>query len=208
MTDEEWSGLSKKLQEKLIAKHADCNVDYQWWDCIYSDFKEDAKEVGIRVDNVTFSGFYCQGGHAAFEGQVEDWARMFRKLGLLLKFNMYWDALDVMHFMADTNWGRYGMSYDCEFEPYEACPYDEDDDPLRWDAWHLNRPTTADLDELEKDTRQVFENLASTLYKNLEAEYEYLTSEESVTEYIKAHIDITEVKEDFEEFFEDEIVPL
>ena len=42
-----WEALDKRYKEKLIDKHRDVNVDYEWWGCTHENFKEQMKEIGI-----------------------------------------------------------------------------------------------------------------------------------------------------------------
>ena len=40
-----WEALDKRRKEKLIDKHRDVNVDYEWWGCTHENFKEQMKEI-------------------------------------------------------------------------------------------------------------------------------------------------------------------
>lgn len=60
-------------RELLLERHRYINVEHDhWWDCVYADFKEDMREVGIHVDRVYFSGFWSQDGGACFEGSFDN----------------------------------------------------------------------------------------------------------------------------------------
>ncbi len=39
--------LSKEAQEKVIDRHRDINVSFDWWEFIY----EDAKNIGLKIDS-------------------------------------------------------------------------------------------------------------------------------------------------------------
>jgi hypothetical protein len=55
-------------QQRLIEQHRDCNLDHDWWDNTYADFKEVACAFGVRLDldQIHFSGFWSQGDGASF----------------------------------------------------------------------------------------------------------------------------------------------
>lgn len=55
-----------ELLEKVIEKHRDINVSFDWWDFIYEDFNERNNEY-FGIDKIYFSGFWSQGDGAMFE---------------------------------------------------------------------------------------------------------------------------------------------
>ena len=186
--DPRWQNLTHKERVAYLEKHRDVNVDHHgWWDSVYEMFIEDMVAIGISVaeDDITFFGFWSQGDGAAFEGRVDDWAKMFKRLGLLPSLFFYYDNLTEMKFKAldpRANCMRYDYYFDLE-----VCPYDEDDDPIQYSLWYLMRPSNKDLDDLETKLIHVFEEAANKLYKDLEAEYECLTDDEQIIEYILEH---------------------
>ena len=40
----------------------------EWWDCTYEDAKTIAAIMGIEIDKINFTGFWCQGDGAQFTG--------------------------------------------------------------------------------------------------------------------------------------------
>ena len=76
----------------------------------------------------------------------------------------------------------------------EDSPYDREEDPLRYHAWRMGVPSEEDLSNLEDKLREMFENAAGKLYKDLESEYEFLTDDERIIEYILDH-EAEELKE-------------
>lgn len=44
--------------------------DYEWWDHIYEDAKEDARALGFDIESICFSGFWAQGDGASWTGGV------------------------------------------------------------------------------------------------------------------------------------------
>jgi hypothetical protein len=54
------SGLKMVKSEHrsaLLEKYRHINVEHvEWWDCVYVDFREDMKVVGINVNRMYFTG--------------------------------------------------------------------------------------------------------------------------------------------------------
>ena len=181
----------------LIEKYRDINVAHNWYESVIEQFKADMAAIGIKVGEVYFSGFWSQGDGACFEGRVIDWDKFLAHLG-------YTDPVLVDH--AYNYWefscsqkGRYYHEYSVEFDYYTPMPdsrTDEEDfinsfgpydpDDLRSRAWFavLDQYSHINFAETIKD---VFRDHMRSLYRKLEAEYDYLTSDEAVWEAIVAN---------------------
>jgi hypothetical protein len=192
----EWEALSNKRQEQLLEKYRD-PCDYGWWDFVYEGFREQCADIGIQVDDITFSGFWSQGDGAAFEGRVTEWAPVLFRLGRPHWLN--WAVENTWTFYSAT--GRSNcMSFGCDM-PMLDNPYDEDEEPLQHSAWLIKHqpPSERELEQLESDLQGLFNDLADDLYKHLEEEYEYLTSDETTLEYILDNVEIHELDLDEDE---------
>lgn len=198
--DPRWVDLPYKTRHRLLAKYRNVNVEWDWWDSTYDLFIADMDEIGVHIDSkdIFFSGFWSQGDGAAFGGAVDDWGKVFRHLGLLPMFLFYHEQMSYMRFRSSTTRNN-NMTFDAVLTLMDS-PYDREEDPLRYHAWHMGVPSEEDLSDLEDKLREMFENAASKLYKDLESEYEYLTDDERVIEYILDH-----EAEELEEKDEDEI---
>lgn len=179
-----WNALNKRNQEKLLEKHRDIYVHDDWWDSVREMLDEDMKQVGVTVTQMYFSGFWSQGDGAEFHGYVNDWAEFLTAVGKPELINF---ALEHGERLSWNNSGRY-CGADCvNFNTavlWVDNPHDEDDEPVRFEAWQavhgeggaLYRASEVFVDYLKDRMRQ--------LYKDLEEEYECLTSDESVAEYL------------------------
>jgi hypothetical protein len=204
LEDPRWLALSKKRREQLLELHRDTNVEHDWWDSTIEDFKEHvAPLAGLDVDDVHFSGFWSQGDGAWFAGHVADWYIVLRDLGLLLKAHDYvpfhggdWSFKSIISH-------RHYMSFDSDMQ-VDVNPYDEDEDPLRYEVWEMRNMSQAEADDIESMVCKLFEGLASELYKNLENEYDYLTSDEVIVGWMLDNLRDDELK-DPEEEEDDEI---
>jgi hypothetical protein len=186
-------------KEQLIEKYRDINFYDNWYDSIYESFRDDMLLHGIKVDEIYFSGFWSQGDGACFEGSVYDWDLFLQSIGYTSK---------ALIQLASDNWatsvkhrGYYYhencTSFDHEWHlPKPDGNLDDElfidyfsrylPDDVRGMVW-LSMLKTVDYDKLMEAVEDAFRDHMRTLYRTLEAEYEYLTSDEAVWEAIVAN---------------------
>lgn len=204
LEDPRWTALPKHRQDELLEKYRYWDVcsSFEWWDCIEEQFKEECLNVGIRVDKMYFSGFGSQGDGACFRGRVVDWAAYLTEL----KFGQY------IKFASACGWsyyvttsGRYNHSGTMQGEADLGLtdeyfnPHDPDEDPLRHDAWNLvnkDVPTDLILGQIEDSITSDFRTRADDLYRRLEKEHDYLTSDEYVVERLLDEMSDEELRGD------------
>ena len=184
-----FSELSNEAKETAIRKQRENEyyLDYEWWDCIYEGFKETAKDKGFDVDKIYFSGFWSQGDGAMFEGSVDFnvWKptnidrRVVRCIdsGLI---DLYWSVKHRGHYY-------HSGCRKIDFDGGNGIPY----------TWKSGIGATGriidELDKIEQQLEEDYEDLCSDLYRSLEKEYEYLMSDEVITEELTANdYDFTE----------------
>lgn len=196
MTPDEIAKIPQPIIDKLVEKFYEFNIDYDWWDSTYDAFTIDMVAKGIDVDKMYFSGFCSQGDGACFEGSVNDWELMLKSIG-------YTDP--VLAKFADDNWafysthsGRYHHSNCMSFnDPLEGTGETEewlisvygpvaDDDDLRNHVWAA-KLTQFDFEQIHNELCEAFKSRADDLYKMLENEHDYLTSEECILESLHAN---------------------
>ena len=186
-----------KIPDEVLDEHREINVHDKWWENVYDEFREDMGNIGIDVDRIYFSGFWSQGDGACFEGSIDSWEAFLPTIG-------YNHPVLIAHALAYWTWrtqhrGNYyhanSVNHDDETEePYGFCndeafvhyysPYPEND--LRSTAW-LAVLKTFDYDQIRSDIKEALTDHMNDLYKRLENEYEYLTSDEAVAETIMAN---------------------
>lgn len=208
-------------QLALIEEHRHWNVDHgtEWWDATYDDFVEVAAAFGITVprDQISFSGFWSQGDGASFEprtfsaydvimaaivverekphGDTPDgYAAAFAEMAQLLTTTFGplaltspegREAAEYVEFVSQ----RVSRSYchECtvrldtegETAAIEACPEFE-----------------GLLATLDTQMGDALECIAKALYKTLEQEYYYLTSDDAVWDSLVANDITVEDEED------------
>jgi hypothetical protein len=155
---------------------------YDWWDGVYEYFKETCDGLGIRVDQIAFSGFWSQGDGAAFEGRV-DLTKFMEHKGLHIEHPALYLAVkdDGSYFLvrcSRTNNMR-GGEYECYANQTAPSGIFEG---LDQEAWEELVEVQEEDAQLEDAALEYCKELAGGLYRDLETEYEYLTSEESFIE--------------------------
>jgi hypothetical protein len=176
--------LTDEQRAKALEHHHDWNVDGEWWDSIYDDAKTVADLMGLEIDQIFFRGFCSQGDGACFEGTIRP------AKGIVAAVKAYAPQDTELHAIATeiaelqriafytasatvTQSGHYhherSMSVEVDYERGKA---DED----AWKDW--------------------CSDFALWIYKRLESEYEFLTSDEAVAESLRANEVEFEIEED------------
>jgi hypothetical protein len=170
-----------------LGPHADC------WDVVYEDFERVCEILGLRLKTtvvrlmgggtrqkpcIWFSGFWSQGDGACFEGylghakgaaaRIRDYAptdlglhAVADRLQAIQRRNFYQRAADISHR------GRYSHEY--------TMLVDVTRDGAAW------QPPTGDAEEI---VTEALRDLARWLYRQLQTEYDHLTSDEAIEDGI------------------------
>jgi len=182
-----------EISDSLIEKYRHWNVEHvEWWQCTYEDFKQQMGEQGIYVSDMYFSGFWSQGDGACFEGFVEDMKQyleknfkpddypMIRKLvdgGGSVKFSVEHSG----HYYHE-NCTRFYIEAD-RLEHVLDAPSDFHVAVLE----NYDQLLDGEIVDFEKESVEIFKNFMRKFYRDLEKEYDYLTSDEAVKEAIVAN---------------------
>lgn len=170
------SELTGTARETALAKLAEWATDDSFW---YESVIEDAKTIGalmgIEIEDVFFSGFSSQGDGACFTGTyswrkgcvqlVKEYAPQDKTLHLIVHALQKIQAPNFYRLTANvTHHGHYSHEY---------CTSIEVDGEL-----------VADAEDALKDALRDY---MRWIYRQLEAEYEYRTSEEALLEDAEAN---------------------
>lgn len=182
-----------EISDSLIEKYRHWNVEHvEWWQCTYEDFKQQMGEQGIYVSDMYFSGFWSQGDGACFEGFVEDMKQyleknfkpddypMIRKLldgGGSVKFSVEHSG----HYYHE-NCTRFYIEAD-RLEHVLDAPSDFHVAVLE----NYDQLLDGEIVDFEKESVEIFKNFMRKFYRDLEQEYDHLTSDEAVKEAIVAN---------------------
>ena len=194
--------LSPEAQENALNNNRDINVDYEGWeDGVTEGFKEDMGEIGIDDITISYTGFNSQGDGASFTSDDVDTRKLFDAVGIKSNkaLNMevdderskgedkeFYDLLDTMEEVGqlDRNrikpeeikvWIKRTDRHHYHYNTVEA-EVEIWDEPDGWEE-----PDTFTVDIADQVTQYVRE-LCKDLYRSLEKEYDYLTSDEGVKE--------------------------
>ena len=181
--------LGKQAKEKALTKFRYLNVDFNWWNDEYEDFIELCSYLGVIVikDSIKFSGFYAQGDGSAFSADV--------------------DIIKLRNAIRTEAWRSYAPSQDFKFrelnadrrvlrliergllpgEPQIIARYRTYGIVTDLGISVVNENRSHDLvfdelDKVEEWLRTIAETLNRYLFKTLEYQYEFLTSDTTVKE--------------------------
>jgi len=175
-------------QNELIEKHWDINVDHEWWDCTYEDFKLEMQTKGITVDDIRFTGFYSQGDGASFTGRVD--MEQFLKA-----HNLEQDYMGATFFAGQGElWaeitrgsGRYAHEHSVEATLVDDT-YNNFDDEVRFEVYtRMEEVLNDEWKDLEEEVNKICRGYMQDLYKQLRDEYEALTTKEAIWDTIVAN---------------------
>lgn len=181
--------------------------DYEWYDYLLNDFKEQGKAKGFDIEDIRFTGFWSQGDGASWTGDVDivkyieannlQADPQWFGLGELVKGE--WVARYVGVYTRDPRNSHYNTM---RSEWYRDTQYDEssvfDAGPLMG-ALVSKVADSVDWELCEEHMLEDAKSFADDMYKALREEYEYLTSEESFIEHCECNEVMFEVEVDEEE---------
>ena len=183
---------NSEQRELLLERHRYINVEHDhWWDCVYEDFKQDMREVGIHVNRIYFSGFCSQGNGACFEGTFDN-VRTYLDHHHKDQYPMIRKLLehDGEVYAECKHSGHYYHQYCTEFWVVSDTLTGMLPQPTEFheqivDQW--DKLLDDEVDALEQDITEQWRSYMGDLYRKLEEQYDYLVSDEAVWETIEAN---------------------
>lgn len=200
---ERFDALDERDKAKILDKHRHWNTEVDWWDSAYDRFKEDMDAKGIHVTNIYFSGFSSQGDGACFEGAVYDWPVFLKALGydnhVLIDFAKDTWSFNVKHrgHYYHENCTSFHMEFPLpeDYEEWDFLQVYGCGEELR-DAALITALSVHSGNALEAQFTDAFKDHMRDLYRRLEEEHEYLTSDEVVLETLDANDMLDELIEE------------
>jgi hypothetical protein len=183
--------MESKLNNDLIEKHRTINVDhYDWYESVYESFIERMERQGITADEIHFSGFWSQGDGASFNGCINP-LRFLRKhfpkdYPMLRKVVALGGRVHLAWKHSGHYYHEYSNTFDLDVEGFEYLmeqPTDFHEQVVN----SLNDKLQEELNTFEDDAVPLIRGYMKELYRELEKEYYYLTSDEAVSESIIAN---------------------
>lgn len=216
MTDarERFDALPKNDQEAILEKHHDWNVDDDWWDSVYEQFKEKVAALGFDIDTnvsrtvsgkpltnheIFFSGFCSQGDGACFNGSVGKCETVFTRLAPILW--EHWSKIEVCTASWKSRDNHYCHSNTLSFSyEFEVPNQITDESDLRWHVMEqLRIELEAAWDTFTDALEAEVKGLCDKLYGDLSDEYDHLTSDEAILESLIANDQLNQEIDEYEQ---------
>lgn len=180
-----FSELSETAKERAIQRYCEMMPE-DWHECVIDDAKTCFGFLGYSIDDVFFSGFSSQGDGACFEGtwnpeavnaqDLKEHAPTDKELHRLADAMQEFAAVFTHSSANIKHTGRYchehSVSIDLDLGEAEV---------TRGESWEIVS------DEADNTFTDITRDCMHWIYKTLEKEYEYQTSEEQVSETSEAN---------------------
>jgi hypothetical protein len=177
VTAKELKELDPKRFDKEYYAWLEYAADYDWWEWLEDSFKCDMKEAGISVERIAFETYPR---NAMFDGHV-DVSRFMQHLILDEQYPALALAVAQDGSYVTVRSGRYGNAFNLNEHLYNTSPegvfrYLDDQ------AWEELLDEQLSQSELETRIEEFCADACSRLARDLEADYDHITSEESFIE--------------------------
>lgn len=177
-----FSELSDKAKEKAIEQYCDVNVYHEWWRFVYDDAKHIGKLMGLSDMDICFRCFSSQGDGASFTASFKHKAGMTKAIKeyapkdkeLLAIAKMISKAHKTAFYKVKGNISNKGF-------------YQHSGTMYIGDIYHEELDYNYNFETIESDLLEAFQAFADWIYKQLEQEYYFLTSPETVSDTIIAN---------------------
>lgn len=182
--------LTEDQKSKVIDDNRNINVDYDWQDYCIDDCKEIGNILGFEMKDIFFRGFYSQGDGACFTGKFSYSKGFLHKIKKDYSFEP-----ELINIASDLH------------ELYRKSFYTVNGNITHRGHYSHERSMSLDFDTYYTDTKglvdedewlDIIADFACLIYKRLESEYDYLTSDEQIMESLIANEVEFELDEDGE----------
>lgn len=160
--------LTPDGKKKAIQNLSNINTDYDWYEFLIEDLETQLDEIGFEGAKIAFSGFSSQGDGASFDATIN-----------LEKFT--------------TNKRLLSLARECDFRIDKtsfANHYSHEKTRfVEYNAIGSKRHTRINeaLQNLSNEIEALRLSKSKEIYRTLEEDFEYRTSEEAIIETIKAN---------------------
>lgn len=181
-----FSDLDEKTKAKVMEKYHDYNTSFDWWEVTYEYFAEKMRTKGIEVD--LKHTYFSQSDYATITAEVTDIDKFLNELGgfskketQLIKFAVHNGYISNLGCSAQ----RSSTSANVEWNnPHE---YNQGSSS---DAYRFAEKT---LESFSESVDCFFKDATREFYRDLQTDYEYLTSEEGLSESFDANECVFEI---------------
>jgi len=191
--------LSDKAKERAVSDYREHSMHDGWWDCVYDDYKQKCEAAGFNSPKFQFSGFGSQGDGASFgcsfsftgdeAGKFLSQAGKAALTTLQVELRLLGESgvpeLNASgHIVIEDS--RYAHANCMKFDiPFRLWSFTGE---FSTEGYELMEAFEAKYAEgVYESILEAARDIADDLYRDLEKEYEYLTSEETVAEMSEAN---------------------
>lgn len=170
----EYEELPEDIKEKVLQENRHINVEDSWWyEPVEDEWKERLEAEGFRGVKIAFSGFFSQGDGASFTAESVELPTFCKANKALTRFK----ALFKLEYLSACV-KRTSAHYVHE-------------NTVRGDVeteWLIETDKCYTLrGELESTLTQRVRELSKQIYRDLESEYYYMTSDEAVIDTLESN---------------------
>lgn len=189
------SELPPAVKQRLYEKWEPV-LDYDWWDSVYEQYKEDGEERGMSIDDIFFSGFSSQGDGACWKGtfdaekyleweETQDSIVFNDKETLFLKTVLDTGFIFLTAKTEVVAKGNYCNSSTMEVAEFEIDLWSEDGEEVTTGPLagmgkeEFSNQLEKLLPEINEKITTICRDFADEIYKSLEEAHDYLHSMEA-----------------------------
>lgn len=185
--------LSDAAKDKARSWYRELGPHDDWWDAVYEDFERICDILGVSLKTrpfrlmdggtrekpcIWFSGFWSQGDGACFEGYLS------HAKGATASIRDYAPQDETLHGIADRLQAIQRRNfYQLAAEASHRGHYYHEF-TMSVDVTRDNPGGQPPTDDAEEFVTEIFRDLARWLYRQLQVEYDHLTSNEAIEEGI------------------------
>jgi len=173
--------LTPEQQNKVLDNLRDINTNYEWWDDSVDFYKTLLGYIGFEGVEISFSGFSSQGDGASFTATRYSYAK---------------EAADKIKAEAPTD--EYFTQCATELQAIQRRNFYGITGSVKRKSYHYSHENTVEAElfkangdwATEKDHtffNSAIKSVMRYIYRQLEDEYDYLTSDEAIKETIEAN---------------------
>lgn len=209
VTAQELQSVDPAKFQKEYSRWCEYACDYDWWDYMEERLKEQLKPYGVDVEKIFFRLSYSQGDYATFTGYVnlDEWMAACKDGPLTDDTPTFAEKYPALYLAVQD----YGCRVPVEMK-HRSCGASVTMDyyglygntgpsgifqHLDQEAWDALVEEQLDASDIERELQAYVDNISHQLYRDLQSEYEHLTSEESFIESCECN-DVTFEIEDEE----------
>lgn len=194
-----YADLNEKARRRAYEDWYEHEPYNEWWDCVFEQVKEKGLELGFEIADIYFSGFWSQGDGASWTGTInvkvyvekhpEEFSTDARDE--IFKELLEQEAVEN-YIRVGTNNCRAHHEMTMSLTNYDLVTRADDfvlpGGMLKGATLGSLMPSMSEyLHLVSQELLNAARNYACEIYKALEAEHEYLTSEEQFKEQCEAN---------------------